>query len=197
MNQISAETQLAMPRAEAWAKLRDLTLAQYCVPGVLRIEITTARREGVGASRRAHCKGCPPVDETVILWEDEPPFGILGRLINALLLRRLFPATLNSIARGLRQVDETGASANPLVEGLPARSGTIARKPGSTTRLSWAQAPRRRVAAAPQQRQAPVLSTRSLLAVRLRFLRSEQAVLHSQAVTSFDLMPVVLSFPDK
>jgi hypothetical protein len=159
MNQISAETQLAMPRAEAWAKLRDLTLAQYYVPGVMRIEITTTQREGVGASRRAYCKGRPPVDETVILWEDgwgytiklhnghkpptpfkqaqftywlddapggetrmratmsyEPPFGILGRLMNALLLRHLLPATLNSIGRGLKQVYETGASANPLVE---------------------------------------------------------------------------------
>jgi len=158
MNQISATAQLAMPRAEAWAKLRDLKLGQYYVPRVTRIEITTPQREGVGASRRAFCKGRPPVDETVVLWEEgrgftvklhngdkppapfkqaqftywlddapggqtristtiayEMPFGIVGRLLDALLLRRLMRTTVNTIARGLKQFYETGKSANPLV----------------------------------------------------------------------------------
>ncbi len=127
-------------------------------PGVLRIEITTPQRQGVGASRRVFCKGRPPVDETVILWEEgygftvrlhngdnqptpfkqaqfvyrlddapgertratttliyELPFGALGRLLDALLMRPLGRRTVNAIARGLKHVYETGKSANPLV----------------------------------------------------------------------------------
>ena len=76
MGRSSAETQLAMPRAQAWAKLRDLLLAQQYVPGVTRIEITTPQREGMGASRRVFCKGRPPVDETVIAWEDGHGFTV-------------------------------------------------------------------------------------------------------------------------
>jgi hypothetical protein len=41
MGRISAELPLAMPRAEAWTKLQNLLLAQYYVPGVTGIEITT------------------------------------------------------------------------------------------------------------------------------------------------------------
>jgi hypothetical protein len=158
MARVSAEAQLAMPRAEAWARMRDLLLAQKYVPGVERIEITTPRREGVGASRKVFCKGRPPVDETVTLWEeghgftvrlhhgDKPPspfrqaqfvyrlddapgggtrasttliydlpLGPVGKLLDALLLRRVSQATVEAIARGLKQVYETGESANPLV----------------------------------------------------------------------------------
>ena len=50
MAKISAETLLAMPRAQAWAKLQDLMLAQYYVPGVTRIEMTTPQRAGESAT---------------------------------------------------------------------------------------------------------------------------------------------------
>jgi hypothetical protein len=155
MGRSAAEVELAMPRAQAWAKLRDLMLSQDYVPGVERIEITTRQREGVGASRRVFCKGRPPVDETVVLWDeghgftvrlhkgDEPPapfkqaqfvyrlddapdgrtrvtttlayelpFGVLGRLLDALLMRRVSQAMVKAIASGLKQVYETGKRAN-------------------------------------------------------------------------------------
>jgi hypothetical protein len=112
----------------------------------------------VGASRKVFCKGRPPVDETVIAWEDghgftvklhkgdqppapfkqaqfvyrlddapggltrvtttliyELPFGALGLILDALLMRRVGRSTVDAIARGLKQFYETGKSANPLV----------------------------------------------------------------------------------
>jgi Polyketide cyclase / dehydrase and lipid transport len=157
MGQISAQTLLAMPREEAWAKLRDIALARHYVSGVERIEITTPNSEGVGANRRVFVTGRPPVDETVILWEegrgftmklhndgkppapfkeaafrywldDAPgdqtlvhttlsyrlPLGVLGRLLDALVLRRAMTATITAIGPGMKQFYETGKSANPL-----------------------------------------------------------------------------------
>lgn len=159
MTEISAEAVLAMGRAEAWQRLRDFTQAQYYVPGVTGLEITTPEREGPGASRRVYCKGRKPVDETVVRWEEgrgftvrlhhgdkpnapfkhaeftywlddapdghtrirttmsyEPSFGIFGRVLDRLLLRRAVSSTVQAIVRGLKQLYETGASANPLVK---------------------------------------------------------------------------------
>ena len=76
MRHISAETNLVMPRSEAWAKLQDLLLAQHYVPGVTHIEITTPNRTGVGASRKVFCKRRAPIDETVIEWEDGHGFTV-------------------------------------------------------------------------------------------------------------------------
>lgn len=158
MTDVSAEAVLAMSRTEAWSRLRDFTLAQYYVPGVTGLEITTAQREGAGASRRVFCKGRKPIDETVTRWEDgrgftvrlhhgdkpnapfkhaeftywlddtaegrarirttmsyEPSFGILGRVLDRLLLRRAVSSTVQAIVGGLKQFYETGTSANPLV----------------------------------------------------------------------------------
>lgn len=157
MTDVSADTVLAMSRTQAWSYLRDFTLAQYYVPGVMGLEITTEQRDGPGASRRVFCKGRKPVDETVTRWEEgrgftvrlhhgdkpnapfkhaeftywlddtpdgralirttmsyEPPFGILGRILDRLVLRRAVSSTLQSIVVGLKQVCETGTSANPL-----------------------------------------------------------------------------------
>jgi hypothetical protein len=153
MTIVSAEATLAMPRADAWAKLRDLKLAQRYVPGVTGIEITTPQDEGVGASRKIFCEGRPPLDETVVEWEDghgftvrlhqgdnpaspfksgsflyrlddapdgqtriittmiyELPFGVLGRLLDGLLMRRVTRRMVNTIARNLKQVYEADAT---------------------------------------------------------------------------------------
>lgn len=159
MTDVSAEAVLGMSRTQAWRHLRDFTLAQYYVPGVTGIEITTAQREGAGASRRVYCKDRKPVDETVVRWEEgrgftvrlhhgdkpnvpfkhaeftywlddtpdghtrirttmsyEPSFGILGRVLDRLLLHRVVTSTVQTIADGVRHLYETGTSANPLVE---------------------------------------------------------------------------------
>lgn len=68
---------LDMPREKAWEKLRDFTLAPNYVPGVDAVEITTEKKEGVGASRRVLPKR---MDETVVEWNEG--YGFLLRLHN-------------------------------------------------------------------------------------------------------------------
>lgn len=70
MGALTFEAVIAMPRADVWAKLRDLQMARHYVKGVTAIELNTSQREGVGASRKVFMKDRPPVDETVIAWED-------------------------------------------------------------------------------------------------------------------------------
>jgi len=70
MRALTFEAVIAMPRAAVWAKLRDLRSARHYVHGVTNIELNTPQREGVGASRKVFRQGRPPVDETVVVWED-------------------------------------------------------------------------------------------------------------------------------
>lgn len=122
------------------------------------ITITTEATGGVGASRRVFCKGRPPVDETVISWDEGEGFTVRlhkgqespspfaeatftyrlrdaedgaclaqvelcyrlpdswwSGIMDGLLMRHVVAHTVRSIAKGLRQVYETGKSANPLV----------------------------------------------------------------------------------
>lgn len=158
MRCVSAQTPLAMSREQAWYKMQDFLLAKYYVPGVLDITITTEATGGVGASRRVFCKGRPPVDETVISWDEGEGFTVRlhkgqespspfaeatftyrlrdaedgaclaqvelcyrlpdswwSGIMDGLLMRHVVAHTVRSIAKGLRQVYETGKSANPLV----------------------------------------------------------------------------------
>jgi len=65
-----AEILVALPRHLVWERLRDLSLAARYVPGLTGVELTTAQREGVGASRRVFQKNGPPMDETVVAWDE-------------------------------------------------------------------------------------------------------------------------------
>ena len=76
MGQVTTEAIIAMPRAEAWAKMRDLSLSPYYVPGVTGVAFTTPQRDGVGASRKILSKGRPPMDETVTAWEEGRGFTL-------------------------------------------------------------------------------------------------------------------------
>ena len=76
MRPVSAQALVAIARADAWERLQDLMLARHYVPGVTDIEITTPNRTGVGASRKVFVKGRPPIDETVIAWEEGHGFTI-------------------------------------------------------------------------------------------------------------------------
>jgi hypothetical protein len=76
----SYEVEIALPRATIWEGLRDLTRAPFYVPGLTGVEITTAAREGVGASRRVFQKNGKPLDETVIEWDEG--YGFKLRLHN-------------------------------------------------------------------------------------------------------------------
>ena len=72
----AAEVKVAMPIDQVWSKMRDLSVAHYYVPGLTGCEITTQQRDGVGASRRVFQKGRPPMDETVVEWNEGNGFVI-------------------------------------------------------------------------------------------------------------------------
>lgn len=70
MTELSFEAVIARSRAEVWDQLRDLRVARHYVPGVTAIELNSAQREGIGASRKVFTKKRAPVDETAIAWEE-------------------------------------------------------------------------------------------------------------------------------
>ncbi len=73
-NQISVSETISLPLHDAWEKLRDLSLAGNYVPGVVKVEISTARLEGVGASRKIYQSDSRWIDETVEEWQDGEGF---------------------------------------------------------------------------------------------------------------------------
>ncbi|HNI38294.1 MAG TPA: SRPBCC family protein, partial [Pseudomonadales bacterium] len=54
-----------IPAEQAWNKLKDLSLAHNYVPNIPKCTITTAQKEGVGASRRVSGPQ-QALDETVV-----------------------------------------------------------------------------------------------------------------------------------
>ena len=151
MGEVTFDIIIAMSRTDAWEKLRDLRSARHYVPGVTAIEMNTAQREGVGASRKVFMKNRSPVDETAIAWEDlrgytlnlhngdKPlaPFkratfqylledapgaqtrvrgtfsyemaqGLLGRMLEALVLRRALKRSNTAVAANMKRFYETG-----------------------------------------------------------------------------------------
>ena len=72
----SAEIHIAIPLDRAWEKMRDLSKPHLYVPGLTGCQMTTAQREGVGASRRVFQKGRAPMDETVIEWREKESFVV-------------------------------------------------------------------------------------------------------------------------
>ncbi len=68
--EVSSRVVMNVPRAEAWQKLRDYSLAHHYVPGLVKTEITTEHREGVGASRKVYQSETRYIDETITDWEE-------------------------------------------------------------------------------------------------------------------------------
>ncbi len=64
-----------IPMDQAWLKLKDLSQAANYVPGINKCTITTAKKEGVGASRRVSGPH-QALDETVIEWNEGRGFAI-------------------------------------------------------------------------------------------------------------------------
>ena len=77
-NEAKARVVINMPREQAWMKLRDLGLAHNYVPGIIKTEITTEKKEGVGASRKVYQSEPKALDETVVEWKEG--YGFLIRL---------------------------------------------------------------------------------------------------------------------
>lgn len=71
-----ARVVINVPREKAWEQLRDLSQAHNYVPGIIKTEITTAKKEGVGASRKVYQGETKNLDETVVEWNEGHGFLI-------------------------------------------------------------------------------------------------------------------------
>ncbi len=69
-HEATARVVINLPRDQVWAQLQDISLAINYVPGITGCEITTEKRQGVGASRRVSKKDGSSMDETVIEWTE-------------------------------------------------------------------------------------------------------------------------------
>lgn len=150
---------IPLPIATCWAKMRDLTRARDYVPGLSDSVVTTAAKEGVGASRIVTHKQFGAMNESVVAWDegrgitlrlhkgDKParpfaeaffryefrpaasaassvakegceihtaltyrlPFGLLGRFLDWLFLRRVFRQNVIDAAVSLAENYRTDA----------------------------------------------------------------------------------------
>ncbi|MEE4146191.1 MAG: SRPBCC family protein [Halieaceae bacterium] len=73
---VSSQRVLDMPRDRAWEKLRDISLAHNYVPGIVKTEIVSEQREGVGASRYVYRNAKSYIQETVVAWDEGRGFLI-------------------------------------------------------------------------------------------------------------------------
>lgn len=76
LHRVESRAALDLPRAQAWAKLRQFDKAHHYVPGLASTEITTEQREGLGASRRVTMEAGFGLDETVTDWREGRGFTI-------------------------------------------------------------------------------------------------------------------------
>ncbi|SRR6056297_1385194 len=73
---VASSVIIDMPRLDAWQRLRDLSQAHNYVPGIVRTEIVTDSREGVGASRYVYSGKKKYIQETVTEWREGEGFVI-------------------------------------------------------------------------------------------------------------------------
>ena len=77
MNQeVSAQILIDIPLSQAWAKLRDISLAHNYVPGIVKTVIVSKQAEGVGASRYVYRNEKSYIQETVEEWQEGKGFLI-------------------------------------------------------------------------------------------------------------------------
>ena len=74
--EVSTRIVVDVPRAAAWEKLRDITLAHNYVPGIVNTRVVSERAEGVGASRYVYRNAKSFIQETVVEWEEGSGFLI-------------------------------------------------------------------------------------------------------------------------
>ena len=77
-HEASAEVIIRMSRDKAWELLQDFSIAHNYVPGVIKTEITTERKHGIGASRKVFQTETKAIDETIEEWNEG--YGFLLRL---------------------------------------------------------------------------------------------------------------------
>ena len=76
MSEAKATTILNMPIEDAWSKLQDFSLAHNYVPGIIKTEITTENKNGLGASRKVYQSPKRALEETIVEWNEGVGFKI-------------------------------------------------------------------------------------------------------------------------
>jgi hypothetical protein len=74
--EVSAQILIDIPLSAAWEKLRDISLAHYYVPGIVKTVIVSKQAEGVGASRYVYRNEKSYIQETVEEWQEGKGFLI-------------------------------------------------------------------------------------------------------------------------
>ncbi|MEP5766494.1 MAG: SRPBCC family protein [Halieaceae bacterium] len=73
---VSAEFEVMLSAADAWQRLRDLSVPDHYVQGLSSVEFTTAAQAGLGASRRVVQGKSLVLDETVTEWREGEGFTL-------------------------------------------------------------------------------------------------------------------------
>lgn len=74
--EVHAHALIDLPINDAWAKLRNISLAHHYVPGIVKTEIVSTQAEGVGASRFVYRNAKSYIQETVEEWQEGKGFLI-------------------------------------------------------------------------------------------------------------------------
>lgn len=74
--EVHATSKIEIPRTAAWERLSDISLAHHYVPGLVKTEIVSEQRTGVGASRYVYRSAKSYLQETVEEWHEGEGFLI-------------------------------------------------------------------------------------------------------------------------
>ncbi len=74
--EVSTQIEIDVPRAVAWEKLSDISLAHNYVPGIVKTEVVSEGTRGVGASRYVYRNAKTYIQETVVEWDEGSGFLI-------------------------------------------------------------------------------------------------------------------------
>jgi Polyketide cyclase / dehydrase and lipid transport len=74
--EVSAQILIDIPLSAAWEKLRDISLAHYYVPGIVKTVVVSKQTEGIGASRYVYRNETSYIQETVEEWHEGKGFLI-------------------------------------------------------------------------------------------------------------------------
>lgn len=76
VSEASWQVTIDMPKEKAWGILKDFSQAHNYVPGIIKTEIITDNKEGVGASRYVYQSKTKTLQETITDWDEGNGFRL-------------------------------------------------------------------------------------------------------------------------
>lgn len=71
-----ARVTINLSKSNVWEKLQDFSLAHNYVPGIIKTEIVSDQKNGIGASRKVYQSKTRALEETIVEWEEGKGFKI-------------------------------------------------------------------------------------------------------------------------